>query len=187
MTTPVKRRLFTVDEYHRMAEAGLLGEDDRVELIDGEVLEMAPIGSRHAACVNRINRLFQKNLDERVVVSVQNPVRLSMHSEPQPDVTLLRARPDDYESALPGPEDVLLVVEVADSSIGYDRGLKIPLYAANGITEVWLIDLEARTVETYGSPEAAGYRERHVARTGDSLTLNAFPDVKIAVDEILGS
>src|SRR5665811_1663638 len=128
---------------------------------------MAPIGSRHAACVKRLLVLFQAVLGKQVMLSVQDPILLGVHSEPQPDIALLRARSDFYESRHPGPDDVLLVVEVADSSVGYDREVKVPLYAASGIPEVWVVDLEARTVETYRSPGSAGYLTHSAAGTGE--------------------
>jgi Uma2 family endonuclease len=132
MGVQVQRRLFTVEEYHRMAEAGILSEDDRVELIEGELVTMSPIGSRHAACVARLTALLFP-VGGRGILWVQNPIRLGARSEPQPDVALLRYRPDFYASAHPGPEDVLLVVEVAETSADADRSLKIPLYARYGI------------------------------------------------------
>lgn len=132
MTVQVQRRRFTVDQYHQMAEAGVLTEADRVELIAGELLEMSPIGRRHAACVNRLTRLFTSLLGESAIISVQNPIALSVHSEPQPDMALLRPRADFYASGHPGPEDVWLVVEVAETSPEYDRQIKMPEYASAG-------------------------------------------------------
>jgi Uma2 family endonuclease len=126
MGVQVQRRLFTVEEYHRMAEAGILSEEDRVELIEGELVTMSPIGSRHAACVKRLVRLLDRAAGDRAIVGAQDPIRLGARSEPQPDVALLRYRPDFYASAHPGPEDVLLVVEVAETSADADRSLKIP-------------------------------------------------------------
>jgi Uma2 family endonuclease len=141
MGVQLARRLFTVAEYHKMAEAGILSEDDRVELLEGEIVAMSPIGSRHAGLVNRLNRLFSQRAGDQVVVSVQNPVRLGGYSEPQPDLALLRPRADFYTSSHPGPEDVLLAVEVAETSAAVDREVKVPLYARFGVPEVWLVDL----------------------------------------------
>lgn len=124
MPEQVLRRRFTVDEYYRLAEAGILHEDDRVELIEGEVVEMAPIGSKHASQVDRLAQHFFALLGERSTVRVQSPVHLDEHSEPQPDVTLLRPRPDFYASAHPGPQDIMLVVEVAETSAEYDHRQK---------------------------------------------------------------
>ncbi len=133
MTPRLLRRPFTVAEYHRMAEAGVLGEDDRVELLEGEIVQMTPIGSRHAACVARLTHLFVDRLQGRAQVNVQNPVHLSERSEPQPDLALLRPRPDFYARAHPGPADVLLLVEVAETSSDVDWTVKIPLYAGAGV------------------------------------------------------
>src|SRR2546426_2118990 len=144
MSITLEKRRFTVDEYHRMAEAGIFSEDESVELLEGEIVEMTPISSRHAACVNKLTRLFTRELGERVVVSVQNPVALTETSEPQPDLALLRPRADFYAAGHPGPEDVLLMVEVADTSATSDRAVKVPLYARAGIEEVWLIDLQKK-------------------------------------------
>ena len=180
------RRLFTAAEYHLMAQAGILHEDDRVELIDGEIVEMAPIGSRHAAHVNRLNRVFTQALGEGVIVSVQNPISLGERCEPQPDLTLLRPRPDFYAQAHPGPEDILLVVEVADSSLGYDRGVKVPLYARFGIPETWVMDLAAAGIQVYRHPHQGRYLEaRHAAR-GEHISPQALPEVTLAVAELLG-
>ena len=178
-------RRFTVDEYHRMGEAGILREDDRVELIEGEILEMAAIGGRHAACVNDLAEWFITRLAGRAIVSIQNPVRLPPSSEPEPDLMLLRARADRYREALPGPEDVLLIAEVADTTLHYDRGTKLPLYAAAGIAEVWLVDLERRRVLVYRRPADDMYGETAIAEQG-TLTPLAFPDLALPLADILG-
>ncbi len=147
-----------------MAVAGLFGEDDRVELLEGEIVEMTPIASRHAACVNQLNEAFSDRLRRRVVVSVQNPVRLGTHSEPQPDLALLRLRGDRYAGRHPGPGDVLLLVEVADTTRRWDREHKVPLYAAAGVGEVWLLDVGAEELEVFRRPEGGDYREVTLAR-----------------------
>jgi Uma2 family endonuclease len=185
MGVQVQRRLFTVEEYHRMAEAGILSEDDRVELIEGELVTMSPIGSRHAACVARLTALLFP-VEGRGILWVQNPIRLGARSEPQPDVTLLRYRPDFYASAHPGPEDVLLVVEVAETSADADRSLKIPLYARCGIPEAWLVDLLEERIEIYRHPTPQGYRSLHIAHRGETVSPTALPDLELSVDEILG-
>jgi Uma2 family endonuclease len=174
---------FSVEEYHRMAGAGLFGDDDRVELVEGEIIDMAPIGSRHAACVDRLNRLLVSRLGERAIVRVQSPVRLSDLSEPQPDVAVLAPRRDFYAGAHPGPADVLVVVEVADTTVAWDRGVKVPLYARAGVAEVWLVDLAGETVEVSRQPGAGGYGESHRAGRGDRLEVMG---AGIGVDEILG-
>jgi len=179
------KRLFTVAEYHKMAEAGILSEDDRVELLEGEVVRMAPIGLRHATCVRRLNRLFSKWVGERAIVDVQNPIRLGEHSEPQPDVALLKPRPDFYATSHPGPEDVVLVIEVAETSAAVDREVKVPLYARFGVPEVWLVDLAEDRVEVFREPSAQGYREVRVLRRGESVAPALLPDLAVPVDAVL--
>jgi Uma2 family endonuclease len=170
-----------------MAEAGILGEDDRLELIEGEIVEMTPIGPSHSGTVNRLTRLFTSRLGERVVVAVQNPVRMPPRSEPQPDVVLLNARDDFYSSSHPVPADVLLLVEVAQSSAGFDRGVKMPLYARHGIREYWLVDLDQGHVEVYRRPGHDGYEDRTVFGSGTSIGAEALPDESFSIDEILGT
>jgi len=179
------KRLFTVAEYHKMAEAGILSEDDRVELLEGEVVRTAPIGLRHATCVRRLNRLFSKWVGERAIVDVQNPIRLGEHSEPQPDVALLKPRPDFYATSHPGPEDVVLVIEVAETSAAVDREVKVPLYARFGVPEVWLVDLAEDRVEVFREPSAQGYREVRVLRRGESVAPALLPDLAVPVDAVL--
>ena len=174
---------FTVDEYHRMAEVGLLGEDDRVELLEGEIIDMSPIGSRHAACVNRLTRLLATGLGDRAIVAVQNPVRVSDLSEPQPDLAVLRARDDFYAEQLPGPADVLLLIEVADTSLAFDRHVKVPLYARAGVPEVWVVDLDGEVVEVFRGPGPEGYAD--AARAGRHESLAA-AGVSVTAAEILG-
>ena len=167
-TTLPQRRKLDVDAYHRMAEVGILGPDERVELIAGEIVEMVPIGSEHGATVIRFNRLFDPAaLAGTAIVAVQSPLRLNAHSEPVPDLMLLRPRTDDYASGHPTPADVLLAVEVAKSSLDYDRGPKADLYAAAGVAELWVVDLAGRRVEVCRAPGSAGYGERrwHAAGT----------------------
>ena len=178
------RYRFSVEEYHRMADAGLFGEDDRVELLDGEVVEMAPIDSRHAACVKWLNNVFVARLGDRAIVGVQDPMDLSERSEPQPDLTLLRPRSDYYAAGHPAPADVLLVVEVADTTVGSDRGVKVPLYAAAGVSEVWLVDLPAGEVQSFRRPAEAGYQEVRAHAAGDHLAPLAYPDAELAVAEM---
>jgi Uma2 family endonuclease len=186
VNTQLRRHLFSVAAFHRMAEAGILGEDDRVELIAGEIVEMAPVGVRHAGCVRRLNRLLSSGVGNEAIVDIQNPLRLGQHSEPQPDAMLLRFRPDLYAGSHPGPEDVLLVVEVGETPVENDREVKLPLYAEAGAPEVWLVDLGAERVEVYRRPASGGYRDRRVARRGESLSPMALPSLSMAVDTILG-
>lgn len=179
-------RRFTVEEYYRMAEAGILKEDDRVELIEGEIVEMSPIGRVHAGIVDRLTHLFVTRVGDVAQVRIQNPLRLDERSEPEPDLTLLVPRPDFYTSGHPRPKDVLLLVEVADSSIEFDREVKIPLYARAGIREVWLVDLNVGTVTVFRDPTADGYRTVRTLRRGESIGALAFPGREFAVAEILG-
>ncbi len=186
MDRVVLRRRFTVEEYHYMGRAGILHENERVELIDGEVIRVAAIGSRHRASVNRLTDWITPRVTGRAIVSIQNPVRLSEHNEPRPDVALFRRRPDFYADGIPGPSDTLLIIEVADSSLAYDREVKLPRYAAAGIPEVWLVDLEAERVTVHRDPAGGVYQLVTVHARGDSLMPAAFPDLIIPIDDILG-
>lgn len=168
-----------------MVAAGILREDSRVELIEGEIVEKGPIGSRHAACVDRLAQWMVLTCGEKAIVRVQSPIRLSPRSLPQPDVALLKYREDFYAAAHPGPADVLLVVEVADESAAYDREVKVPLYARAGIAEVWLVVLPEKLVEGYRHPSPQGFRERVVYFPGDSLTLEGFGEVPVS--QLLGA
>ena len=180
----VTRRRFTVHEYHRMAEAGILHEDDRVELIEGEIVEMNPIGSRHATCVRTLNRLLNRQVGDDLLVDVQNPVRLDENGEPQPDLAVIRTR--DYRESLPKPEDVLLLIEVSDTTLAYERGIKLPLYARKGVREAWIVDLNAGAVERNTEPSGDGYRLTARAGRGEALASAAVPEVVITVDAVLG-
>ncbi|MBF2019617.1 MAG: Uma2 family endonuclease [Hydrococcus sp. C42_A2020_068] len=187
MSVQLLRHKFTVEQYHKMAEAGILKEDDRVELIRGEIIEMSPIGTRHAAYVRRLNNLLSALLGDRVLVDLQNPVKLDDTSEPQPDVTLLRPRQDFYESAHPQSTDIFLIIEVADTTVKYDREIKISLYAENNITEVWLVDINGQCVEVYRDPTPSGYQNIQTFRQGQVLSIQAFADITLSVDELLGT
>lgn len=180
----VRRWRFTVHDYHRMGEAGILHEDDRVELIEGELVEMTAIGSRHFACVNGLNRLVMRAVDDDAIVSVQNPVRLNEYNEPQPDLTVIRPR--DYRISLPVPDDVLLLIEVSDTTLAYDRNVKLPLYARAGIREVWIVNLPGETVERHTDPSSDGYRSVERPRRGETLESLALPGLSVAVDDVLG-
>jgi hypothetical protein len=185
MALPLLKGPFTVAAYQRLGELGVLREDDRVELISGQVVEMTPIGDAHASCVRRLSRLFSRHLLEVAIIDVQNPVVLGPHDAPQPDLTLLRPRADAYPSH-PRSRDTLLVVEVADSSVGYDRDIKIPRYARAGVPEVWLVDLAADRIEVYRQPAAERYAYVRAASRGEMLSPLHFPNVTLATDEILG-
>lgn len=181
MAGPLKK-LFTVSEYHSIAETGILPRDSRFELVEGEIYRMAPIGSRHAACVNRLNHLLR---GAEAILAPQNPVILNDLSEIQPDMALLRWRDDFYASSHPNPDDILLLVEVADSSIGFDRGVKAPLYARRGIRELWLVDLTGDAVEIHRQPSPDGFRDIRQLRKGDRISPLAFPDLELNVGDIL--
>lgn len=186
MSMPLKHYQFNVAEYYRMAETGILKEGDRVELIEGEVIEMSPIGKRHASCVARLTALFGRLFGARAVLWVQNPIRLSDFSEPQPDVTLLKARADFYAQAQATPGDVLLVVEVADTTLAYDRGVKVPLYARAGIPEVWVVDLQQERIEIYSQPAGGQYGQTLTVGRGESFASPTVAGLRLAAEDILG-
>ncbi len=178
------RRRFTREEYHRMGEAGILKANERLELIRGEILEMSPIGRRHAAFVNNLNQLLVIRLAGRGIVSVQNPVVVADDSEPQPDLVVLRRREPPYKDASPEPADALLLIEVADSSLAYDRTAKLRLYAEAGIGEYWIVDAAGETVHVHRGPGPTGYRDVQRLAGAGSVIPAAFPDVAIALAEI---
>ena len=187
MAVAVNRHRFTVDQYHRMLEARILTKDDRVELIEGEILEMAPIGARHASTVDRITRLLITRLGDRAIVRVQGPIVLPVQvSEPQPDVAVLRPRADFYRAAHPQPDGVLLVIEVADTTVEPDRRWKLPLYARAGLREVWLVDVNAERLELYGEPGSSGYRRARVLARGEAVAAEALPDLTFQLADLLG-
>lgn len=186
MTVQLARKLFTVADYDQMIETGILGEDDRVELLNGEIVPMSPIGSRHAACVNRLNKILVGLTGERGIVSVQNPVKLGDLSEPEPDLAVLAPQDDFYEQESPTPEDVYLLIEVADTSAVHDRTVKVPLYAQGGVPEVWLVDLEAGHVDAFRRPSASGYLLRQRYLSGQTVSLAAGLDLSVAVDGMMG-
>jgi Uma2 family endonuclease len=179
-TVQVQRKLFSVDEYEHLIHAGIFAEDDRWELIAGEIVATSPIGSAHAGVVKRLDHTLSTQLGHRALISVQDPIRLP-DSEPQPDLALLVPRADFYANALPGPGDILLVIEVADTSTEFDRAVKVPLYARSGLGEVWLVALAERVVEVYRDPAPSGYRSKQTHFAGDHLTPSALPDLRLAV------
>jgi Uma2 family endonuclease len=180
-----RRHRLTVADYYRMGEAGILAPDARVELIDGEIIDMAPIGSPHVWTVLHLDRLFQAAAKEAAFVLVQSPIALDDHSAPQPDLALLRPRAD-YRSSLAGPSDVLLIVEVAQSSLRFDRDDKIPLYARHGIPEVWLVDLEAKRLIRYRSPQRGPYVSVDEPDLGSPLEIGALTDTRIDLSTLFG-
>ena len=180
---------FTVDDYHRMAEAGILSADERTELIEGVVVTMSPIGAPHFVAVLRLEKLLRDAVGERALVSVQGPVRLPPRSEPQPDLALLRPPVDRYEAVLPGPADVFLLIEVSDSTLARDRDVKAPLYAAHGIPEYWLVDLEAHHVLVHRNPLPAERRWQSVQplRSDAVLDLAALPGAAVPLAGLFGA
>ena len=183
----IRRRRFTVEEYRRMGTARILDEAERVELIHGEIVQMAPIRPDHASVVARIAKLLESALREQVIVWSQNPVSLRHEaSEPRPDLVLLRPKPDFYRSGHPEPPDILLLLEVMDTSAAYDRQVKLPLYARAGIAEVWLVDVNVNTVEVHRDPTPTGYRDRRMFARDDIVVPLAFPEVTLHGRDLTG-
>ena len=180
-----KKRGFSADDYQLLGREGILTEDDRVELIEGEIVLMSPIGSRHAACAKMLSAEFSDRVGGRAVVSVQDPIRLGDDSEPQPDIALLRTRDDFYSEAHPGPDDILLVVEVADTSLERDRKKTAEHYAKHMIPEVWIANLPEDCVERYRDPSEHGYADVSRYARGDAISPQLLPDVELQVDSIL--
>lgn len=183
---PVSRYSFTVAEYERMGQFGIFSEDDRVELVCGEIIEMSPIGERHAACVAILTQLITLRLRHSALVWVQNPIRLDDYSEPQPDIAVLKHRDDFYRHAHPRPEDVLVVIEVSDSTLEYDRKVKMPLYAGVGIPETWLVNLPEECIEMYSDPADGEYQTARSYARGQKLQSHTLASLRISVSKVLG-
>lgn len=181
--SPRKHRL-SVGDFHRMGEVGILDPNVRCELIDGEIIDMAPIGSLHAGTVRMLSRLLGRSVGNLAVIAIQDPVVLDEHSEPEPDIALLKPRADFYKSAHPRAEDVLLIVEVADTSLRFDRETKVPLYARNGISEVWLVDLQSLRVEVFQEPRPEGYAKSRIHELTTPLAPAALPECTIDVSDL---
>jgi Uma2 family endonuclease len=187
MAVPIQKRFVTVDEYRQAAEDGVFPPEARLELIRGEIVEMSPIGNGHSSSVRRFIRNFSSRLSAYAIVDAQNPILLrDQESEPQPDLALLRLRDDFYSSGTPTPEDILIVVEVAESSLSFDRKIKMRLYAEAGILESWLVDLISEMIFVYRRPSPEGYQDVRAYRRGETIYPEAFPETGFAVDEILG-
>ena len=182
-TSSPTRRRFTVAEYYAMADAGILTENDRVELLDGDIINMPPIGDWHSAKVIRFNYQLLRPLEGRAIVDIQGPTRLSDISEPQPDVMLLKWRDDYYEGGHPKPSDVLLLIEVSDTTVEYDRGRKLSAYARAGIPEVWIVSRQDRRIEAYTSPSEGAYSNVRHAGPTETIAPQAFPDVTLDVGQ----
>lgn len=185
MSVTLVRHKLSVESYERMVQAGILSENDRVELIHGEIIEKMPISPQHGASVKRLNRWFSSNLGDTVVIGVQDPVRLK-HSEPEPDLSVMQWREDQYAAMHPRPEDILLLVEVADSSLDFDREIKLPLYAEAGIVEYWIMNLVDQQLEIYRGPQPDGSFGQHmVAKQKDEIQMLAIPAARLAVANVL--
>jgi len=178
--------LFTVADWQKMGEMDLFSPETRVELIEGEIIEMGPIGSSHAGHVNRLNYLFNRQVTDSEIVSVQNPLVIKNHSEPQPDLMVLRHEPNFYSEKHPTPEDVLLLIEVSDSTLSYDRNVKKPLYARHGIIEYWVVNLKEDCLEVYLNPQAQDYTLIDIMRSDSVITPSQLPHISVAVSDILG-
>jgi Uma2 family endonuclease len=186
MSAALDKYSFTAEEFERLGEAGILRQDARLELIEGEIVEMSPIGSGHAARVNFLSMLLNRVFGVSHIVATQNPIRLSDFSEPQPDVSLLRRRDDYYGDGHPTPADALLVIEVADTTVVKDRTVKIPLYARAGLAEAWLVNLPEEVVEVYSHPVAGSYQRAEVFGRGEEARSHTVEGLAVSVSELLG-
>jgi Uma2 family endonuclease len=181
----VRLRPITVDDYHRMGDAGILRSDERVQLISGRIITMPPIGPVHAYRVTRIMRLLEPVFSDRAALRAQQPITLDTLSEPEPDIALVRLPEERYEFAHPTSADVLLVIEVADATLRTDRGRKLRAYARSGVPEYWIVNLTDGVVETYSDPDRDRYRAKRIVRRGEDVSPLAFPDDVIAADDLL--
>jgi Uma2 family endonuclease len=186
MEAEVTKKLFTVDEYHRMGEAGIFHPEARLELIEGEIIEMSPPGIRHVACVNRATALFTSRLAARAMVSVQNPLLLSRYTEPQPDLVLAKPRANFYSDRRLSWEDTLLAIEISDSTLSFDRKRKMPLYAAAGVPELWIENLRNDVVLVFRDPTPQTYATSLTFERGQSFSPSAFPDLVLSIEDLLG-
>ncbi len=179
-------RKFTITESHQMSAIGILTPDERIELIEGEIIPMSPIGTKPAATVKRLNSLLNQQLSNQAIIGVQDPVKLDNLSEPQPDISILKMRSDFYEFALPKSEDILALIEVADSSIKYEQEVKIPLYAKSKIAEVWLVNLNNCSLEIYRNPHNQSYQSQKILTGTQTISFLAFPEITIQLTAIFG-
>jgi Uma2 family endonuclease len=186
MQIETTRKRFTVDDYHRMAETGILSENDRTELIEGEIIQMSPIGDPHFNAVNRATMIFARGIGDRVVVSVQNPAVMDRHNEPQPDVVLIRPREGFYGSGKPDPEDVVLLIEISDTSLRFDQEVKLPVYARNGVREVWIVDLQDEVIRVHREPKGKTYTSIEIKQRNEQISPQAFPDFSVNVSDLIG-
>lgn len=185
MSVQLARRPITVEEYYRMAEVGILTEKDHVELIHGEIIEMSPIGSKHAAVVNRITNVLKRLLGDRVIISCQNPIRINSLNHPEPDIVLLKPKEDYYSTGHPEGTDTLLVIEVSDTTYQYDKNIKLPIYASGLVPEFWLVNLEKNEIEIHHAPASDVYKKIEIIRPGDNITLDQF-QITVGAERLLG-
>ncbi len=184
--SPVTRKRFRVDEFRKMVEVGILPEEHGWEIIDGYVIDKMSIGSKHTSTVKRLNRKFNKMFGDDLVISIQDPIHLDDFNEPEPDLALLKPRPDFYSESHPLPTDVLLLIEVSDSTLEYDREIKKMLYAEAEIAEFWLVNLKDNTIEIYSSPKNGKYRLARIVESGEMINSSVIENLTLEVDEILG-
>lgn len=185
METTIARKKFTTEEYHMLGDAGVIKPDERVELINGEIIEMSPVNAPHIACVNRLNMLFASKLSGQAIVSIQNPVVLDNYNEPQPDLVLFRHQDDFYAENKATSKDVILVIEVADTTLGYDRNVKSDLYAEAGISEFWIVNIQKNEIEKYTQPEDGRFQRLVTMKKEDTIHVEAL-DFSVVVSNIVG-
>ncbi|HEV3410678.1 MAG TPA: Uma2 family endonuclease [Chthoniobacterales bacterium] len=186
MDAAVQTYRFSVEEFNKLGEVGIFDEDDRVELLDGEIIVMSPIGRAHAGIVLRLNTVLNQRLHTRALVNPANPAVLDEYSEPLPDFTLLKPKADFYKSGHPRPEDILLLIEVSDTTLAYDRGRKLRKYAEREVREVWIVNVKDLVIEQFRVPAGQTYSSSRVFRRGEQITMEAFPDVVFEVSELIG-
>jgi Uma2 family endonuclease len=184
--SPVVPKRFRVEDFRKMTEAGILPEESGWEIIDGYLIDKMTIGSKHASTVKRLNRLLANVSGNETIISVQDPIHIDEYNEPEPDIALLKPREDFYAESHPTPEDVLLLIEVSDSTVEYDREVKKNLYAAAGINEFWLVNLPDSTVEVYSSPKNGNYRLARILESGETVESGLIKNLILPIDEILG-
>lgn len=183
----VELRRLTVQEYHRMAEAGIFHPTERIELLNGQIIKMAAKGTAHTAAISRTSELLRERLQNRILIRLQDPVQLDDYSEPEPDLAIVLPDPAFYEDHHPTPSEIFLIIEVADSSLRYDRELKAPTYGRSNILEYWVLDVNDRRLYVYRSPSTAGYQIEQTLSEEDTISPVAFPDCAIKVRELLRS
>ncbi len=179
-------RLWTVNDYHRMVEAGILQLDERLELIEGQIIKMSPKGTAHEAAITRLERILRRQLGDRVIIRLQSPIQLNNRSEPEPDVAVVQSDPQDYEDHHPTPAEAYLLIEVADSSLKFDCETKAQLYARSGIADYWVLDVSDRQLHVFRNPSQDGYQTHNVFRGSQTITLLLLADVSVSVAEIFG-